>query len=152
LHFHASGPLYPAFKKQVQEIEGIAAKNTQFGTSLSNLNWTRRMKQAHVALVTMKRGSEKVVMPSKTYAALAAGQAILAICPGDSDLAMLVREENCGWVVHPGCAAELWDAITEMTTNRKLLQTKRENAYWAGHHKYSNKAIAGEWIKLINDL
>lgn len=152
LHFHASGPLYAAFKKQVQEIDCVAARNTLLASTLSDVEWTQRMKQAHVALVTMKPGSEKVVMPSKTYSALAAGQAILAICPSDSDLARLVREENCGWVVTPGCPAELWDALTAIASDRNLLQTKRENAYRAGQSKYSDKVVAREWVKLINDL
>jgi glycosyltransferase involved in cell wall biosynthesis len=152
LAFHASGPLYAAFKKQMQEIDGVVAKNTLLAGTLNDVEWTQRMKQAHVALVTMKPGSEKVVMPSKTYSALAAGQAILAICPSDSDLARLLREENCGWVVTPGCHAELWDALKEIATNRNLLQTKRENAYRAGQSKFSDIAVAREWVKLINGL
>jgi len=152
LHFHASGPHYAAFIREVQEINSVLAKNIILKFALNEAEWTDRMKDAHVALVTMKLGSEKVVMPSKTYSALAAGQAILAICSSDSDLARLVMEEECGWVVTPGNTTELWGALTEITQNHKLLQTKRENAYRAGQNKFSEVIVAREWIKLLTSL
>ena len=152
LTFHASGPLYEAFKRKVGEINGELVNNVHLKYTLNDEQWTERMKQAHVALVTMKPGAEKVVMPSKTYSALAAGQAILAICPRDSDLARLVGEENCGWVVTPGHPIELRDALNQIATQRHLLQTKRENAYRAGHLKYSADVVARQWIRLVNDV
>ena len=88
-------------------------------------------------------------MPSKTYSALAAGQAILAICPSDSDLANLVRDENCGWVVSPGQSHEFRHALTEIVSNRSLLLLKRENAYRAGQNKFSEKSVAQKWVELF---
>jgi colanic acid biosynthesis glycosyl transferase WcaI len=152
LTFNASGPLYEVFKNKIGDINSVLAKNINLGSGLVDVEWTCRMKQAHVALVMMKPGSEKVVMPSKTYSALAAGQAILAICPEDSDLAQLVIKEDCGWVVTPGRQEELWDALNEIATRRDVLQTKRENAYRAGHFKYSDVVVAREWVKLVNAL
>jgi hypothetical protein len=152
LHFHASGPSYALFKQQVQSIDSVIAKTTCFEHPLGDEEWIRRMKQAPVALITMKPGSEKVVMPSKTYSALAAGQAILAICPHDSDLARLVREENCGWVVNPGSPKDLWRAFSEISLDRNLLQNKRKEAYRAGQSKFSDWAVGRQWVKLINDL
>lgn len=152
LSFNASGPLYEIFKKKVGDINSVFAKNINLGSGLDDVKWTCRMKQAHVALVMMKPGSEKVVMPSKTYSALAAGQAILAICSKDSDLARLVIKEDCGWVVTPGQHDELWVALNEIATRRDVLQTKRENAFRAGHVKYSDVVVARDWVKLVNSL
>ena len=42
------------------------------------ISWVRAEE---VAMVTMISGAENVVLPSKTYSAMAAGQAILAIAP-----------------------------------------------------------------------
>jgi glycosyltransferase involved in cell wall biosynthesis len=152
LNFNASGSLYEAFKKQVNEIEWVTSQNFRFESSLSDEEWIKRMTRAHVALVTMKPGSEKVVMPSKTYSALAAGQAILAICPSDSDLANLVRDENCGWVVSPGQSHEFRHALTEIVSNRSLLLLKRENAYRAGQYKFSDKSVAKKWVELFGKI
>ena len=43
------------------------------------------MQSSQIALVTMSEGSQEVA-PSKTYSAMMAGQAILAVAPEDSDL------------------------------------------------------------------
>lgn len=152
LNFNASGSLYEAFKKQVNEIQWVTSQNFRLESSLSDEEWIERMKNAHVALVTMKPGSEKVVMPSKTYSALAAGQAILAICPSDSDLANLVRDENCGWVVTPGKSLELRQVLNEIISDRNLLQLKRENAYRAGQNKFSDKSVAQKWVELFGKI
>jgi glycosyltransferase involved in cell wall biosynthesis len=152
LRFHASGAGYALFKKQVEEIGGVVARNTYLGNPLDDMEWTRCMKQAHVALITMKAGSEKVVMPSKTYSALAAGQAILGICPQDSDLARLIIEENCGWVVTPGSIIELCNAFSEIASDRNLLNGKRKEAYRAGQFKFSDSSIGQQWVKLIEHL
>jgi colanic acid biosynthesis glycosyl transferase WcaI len=152
LTFHASGPHYLDFKRIVSTIDNSFARNVRLESALSDAEWIDRMKEAHVALVTMKPGAEKVVMPSKTYSALAAGQAILAVCPLDSDLAQLVINEKCGWVVTPGRPDELISALNEISTERDLLFKKRKNAYQVGQLKYSGFGVAQKWIKLINNL
>jgi glycosyltransferase involved in cell wall biosynthesis len=152
LTFNASGTSYEDFKKSIQSLNGNLKKNIHFGSSLSDSEWVKRMHQAQIALVTMKPGSEKVVMPSKTYSALAAGQAILAICPFDSDLAQLVIEEKCGWVVTPGSHDELLAVLHEISTQPNIITIKRKNAFKVGQTKYSNVGVAHEWVKLLNNL
>ena len=52
-------------------------------------------------LVTIKRGLEGVVVPSKVYSILAAGRPILVLAPEGSDAARVVRRIGCGVVVDP---------------------------------------------------
>ena len=152
LTFHASGPNYPKFKDDISARSGHVTDNIYLNSGLSNLAWQNRMLKAQVALVTMKPGSEKLVMPSKVYSALVAGQAILAICPSDSDLARLIIENNCGWVVEPGSHAQWLAAIQEITTNRSLLFSRQKNSYLIGHSKFSAEAVSIEWLKLFVSL
>jgi glycosyltransferase involved in cell wall biosynthesis len=91
-------------------------------------------------------------MPSKTYSAMAAGQAILAICPRDSDLADIVRAEECGWIVAPGRPQDLRGVLAEIASRRDLLQQKRVNAFAAGQGKFSEVAVGKEWIGLLEEL
>ena len=149
LTFHASGSQYPALREQLHEVELAIPGSLRFEAPLDDSAWARRMTRAHVALVTMKPGSENVVMPSKTYSALAAGQAVIAICPYDSDLARLIRHEGCGWVVSPGAANELLEVFRQVSCNRGQLMTKRANAYRAGQSTYSDAAVARKWVELI---
>ena len=110
------------------------------------------MQTAHVGLVTLATGAEKVAMPSKTYSSLVSGQAVLAICPSDSDLADLIRQHDCGWVVTPGDVEALRQVLAEIASSRDALHEKRTRAYQAGQTFYDMRPVAGQWRQLLVDL
>ena len=110
------------------------------------------MKRASVALVTMVPDGDRVVMPSKTYSAMAAGQAVLAIAPKDSDLAKLIAKHDCGWVVQPGDPDAFAEVVKEITENREELQRKRKNALKAAREFYDVRVLAREWGELLGEL
>jgi colanic acid biosynthesis glycosyl transferase WcaI len=72
-------------------------------------------------LLTIKRGLEGVVVPSKLYSILAAGRPILALAPEGSDVARVVRRMNCGVVVDPEDPAALAAVIQELARARERL-------------------------------
>jgi len=150
LTFHAFGPGYRRFSERVRSTPGAGAWIT-LASSLPDAEWVSRMRAAHVALVTMKAGAERIVMPSKAYSALAAGQAILAVCSRESDLADLVASRDCGWVVLPGDAEGLVRALDEISAGGDVLQRKRENAFRAGHEEFSETAMAALWDRLLRE-
>jgi len=139
----------------IQELAPLAAGadgRVTFGGSLPEAEWAAAMKSAEVALVTMRPGAERLVMPSKTYSAMMAGQAILAVCPVDSDLAETVRRDDAGWVVAPGDWLGLRDVLSAATANPQLVHRKRLNALRAGRERYDQRVVAGAWIDLIYEL
>jgi len=123
-----------------------------FGDSLPDEEWARVMRAADVALVTMKAGAEDLVMPSKTYSAMMAGQAVLAICPAVSDLAHTVLRDDAGWVVAPGDAAGLRALLQRLATAPDEVLAKRRNAYGAARREYDQAALAPRWADLIRSL
>lgn len=148
ISFNASGPSYPAFSDALKNKINYPFKNICLEEPLTNVAWRARMLEAQVALITLKPNAERFIMPSKLYSALVFGQAILAVCTYDSDLARLIYENDCGWVVEPGHSDQLRDALLEITTNAGLLSIKRQNALKAGREKYSAQVIAEEWVRL----
>jgi glycosyltransferase involved in cell wall biosynthesis len=58
-------------------------------------------------LVTIRRGLEGVVVPSKVYPILAAKRPVLALAPAESDVARVIRRSGCGVVVNPDDPASL---------------------------------------------
>jgi hypothetical protein len=61
--------------------------------------WREHVSGFRIGIVTLSPAGALVCLPSKTYGLMAAGCAILAICPAWSDLGRLVRETSCGWVI-----------------------------------------------------
>jgi glycosyltransferase involved in cell wall biosynthesis len=126
--------------------------SVEFGVGLDDEQWVYTMKKSSVALVTMRSGAERVVMPSKVYSSLMAGQAILAICSYNSDLADLVRKYDCGWVVEPGKSLELAELLENIAVEPQSVHRKRINAYSAGHQFFSAKVLAKQWLDLFRSL
>ncbi len=149
---HGNGAGFKKFRALAGADSGDAAWELVFGANLSGNAWEKQMCDADIALVTMSKGAERVLMPSKTYSALVAGQAILAICADDSDLADLVREHECGWVVSPGDASALAEILREIRTEPAKVLQKRQNAFRAGHEKYDLAVVARQWLDLVNKL
>ena len=100
----------------------------------------------------MRPGAEGVVMPSKTYSALVAGQAVLAVCPENSDLADLVLRHDCGWVVAPGDAPGLTALLRRLVAAPDEVLKCRRNAWTAGHRYYDQRVLALEWCKLLDTV
>ena len=55
-----------------------------------------------VHLVTLKANMAGLSVPSKIYGIMAAGRPVIFIGPPDSEVAHLVREATCGFVIGPG--------------------------------------------------
>jgi len=79
-------------------------------------------------LVTIKRGLEGVVVPSKLYSTLAAGRPILVLAPEQADAARVVRRLGCGVVVDPDDPAAVAAVIQELAHDRKRLARMGERA------------------------
>ncbi len=148
--FHCSGPKFG----QLKELLDALAIPERFSLSagLPQKEWVRKMMDSQIALVTMVPGAEKVVMPSKTYSALCAGQAILAIAPEESDLVDLIKEHDCGWWVEPGDVEGLCELIQRLPELPDEVMQKRKHAYEAGHAHYSQEVLARKWVELFNDI
>lgn len=148
----ADGPGAQALK---QQLAGVAARDPaglKFAGTRGDTEWRAAMLAADVALVTMRPGAEKVVMPSKTYSAMAAGQAILAVCPRESDLADLIATHDCGWVVEPGDIAGLRARLAALPADPAEVMRKRRNAWQAAHAHYSMETVGRQWLELLQGL
>lgn len=142
--FYASGPRLQELKK---ETEGDS--RVSFHNALADDEWIEMMGNTPLSLVTLRSGAENVAMPSKAYSALAAGQAIIAICPKESDLAKLVVSNEVGWVIEPHDVERLSEVIKQIVDNPELLTEKRGNAWHVAREKYSLHKIAQKWMNLL---
>jgi len=76
---------------------------------------------ADLHVVTVRRGLEGVVVPSKLYPILAAGRPVLAVAPEGGDVVRIVRRTGCGVVADPDDPASVASAIQQVYQNRAKL-------------------------------
>jgi len=86
------------------------------------------MMAGDLHLVTVKRGLEGVVVPSKLYSILAAGRPVLAVAPRESDAARIVTEYGCGVAADPDDPFAVAEAIRELRANPASLAAMGQRA------------------------
>ncbi len=72
------------------------------------------MMAGDVHIVTVRRGLEGVVVPSKLYSILAAGRPILAVAPASTDAARIITETGCGMSADPDDPAAVAAALSQL--------------------------------------
>jgi glycosyltransferase involved in cell wall biosynthesis len=75
------------------------------------------MMAGDLHIITVKRGLEGVVVPSKLYSTLAAGRPVLAIAAPESDAARIVTASGCGVSADPDDPVAVAAAIRELRNN-----------------------------------
>ena len=150
--FHCSGPKRKELELFKNKNEAVLGERLQVNEGLSNEAWVEVMQSCQIALVTMSEGSQEVVMPSKTYSAMIAGQAILAVAPEDSDLVDLIKAADCGWWVSPGDIKGFQECLLEIQSNQDLLLEKRQNAFRVAHEQFGQGCLAKQWVEVFESL
>ncbi len=150
--FHCSGPKRKDLELFKNKNEAVLGERLQVNEGLSNSAWVKVMQSSQIALVTMSEGSQEVVMPSKTYSAMMAGQAILAVAPEDSDLVDLIKAADCGWWVSPGDVKGFQECLLEIQSNQDLLLEKRQNAFRVAHEQFGQGCLAKQWVEVFESL
>ena len=102
-------------------------------------------------LVTIKRGLEGVVVPSKLYSSLAAGRPVLVLAPEASDAARVVRQTGCGVVVDPDSPNAVASVIRELTRDHQRLATMGEKALHAAQEFVREKELQ-RFRQVIEDM
>lgn len=81
---------------------------------------------AHV--ITVKRGLEGVVVPSKMYGILAAGKPIVALAPAECDVVSIGRTKGFSIAANPENAEEFAERVREMVGDEGRLRRMAEAA------------------------
>jgi colanic acid biosynthesis glycosyl transferase WcaI len=103
-------------------------------------------------VVIQAPGSEHLSVPSKTYTAMAAGCAILALTTPESDLAQLVTEHNAGVVCPRDDSTAIAATIRELVSAPERLETLRQNARRAAEEHFSTQVIVERFHRVLAPL
>jgi glycosyltransferase involved in cell wall biosynthesis len=86
------------------------------------------MMAGDVHMVTVRRGLEGVVVPSKLYSILAAGRPVLAVASSECDAVGIVTESRCGLSADPDDPAAVAQAIRTLRDRPTELDTMAARA------------------------
>jgi glycosyltransferase involved in cell wall biosynthesis len=75
------------------------------------------MMAGDVHIVTVRRGLEGIVVPSKLYSILASGRPVLAVAASECDAARIVTREGCGVAADPDDPRAVAEAIRTLRSD-----------------------------------
>jgi glycosyltransferase involved in cell wall biosynthesis len=105
-----------------------------------------------LSVVTLAAGAESSIMPCKTYNYLAAGSAVLAVVRRPSDLAAVVEDHGCGFVVQPGDVQGFADAIRRYLGQAEQLTELRNRALKAAAEHFSAEVCCTRLVELLEQV
>ncbi len=105
-----------------------------------------------VAINTLSSGITGVSVPSRTYNVLASGKPQIAVCDDNSELALLVKEEDIGWVVPPGRPDLIVSVLHEAKANPVRLRSMGKRAHKAAESKYTRRQVLEIYKSLIESM
>jgi glycosyltransferase involved in cell wall biosynthesis len=106
----------------------------------------------NVTIISFVRGMAGVSVPSRMYNVMAAGKPIIAVADPGSELALVVKEEDIGWVVPPGDVDGLRMAILEAKANPDLLVQMGQRARRAAETKYSFERVNQAYTEMVASI
>ena len=130
-------------------------------TGTANTTWlsyqpqevvARIMSEVDLHFVTQRDGFEGIVVPSKSYSALAAGRPILYVGHPSGEIARMIEEEAIGWVVPPGNAALVVDTCRYLLDNRNVWQEVVDRITLNAQVRHAAKGAQEKYVAVINAL
>jgi glycosyltransferase involved in cell wall biosynthesis len=105
-----------------------------------------------VSIVSIDKQMEGLVVPSKLYSALAAGNPIAAICPAHSYLHSVLSAGNCGKAFVNGDSKGLADYILRLSKDSELVSSLGNSARSYCLENYTREKVAQDYLKLLTSL
>ncbi|PYU59089.1 MAG: hypothetical protein DMG56_19265 [Acidobacteria bacterium] len=138
---------------QRSEIEAAAAGsgNIRFLEFFPASKIPSVLAAADAHVITVKRGLEGVVVPSKMYGILAAGKPIVAVAPKETDAVSLGIRRGFAVAADPDRAEEVVSAVRALVSNPNKLKTMGEAAR-AAAPDYDRVKELQKFVEIIDRL
>lgn len=116
----------PERKRAKERARSESLRNVQFLDYQPERRFRRILAASDVGVVALKEDMEHLCYPSRSLTFLSAGLPILAFMAPEADIARVVREGDCGWVV--GDAAGCAQLLEELSDAREAVSAAGERA------------------------
>jgi len=105
-----------------------------------------------VHLVLVANGFEGLLLPSKFYGVMAAGRPTIYVGPDSSEVARVIIDEDCGYVVRNGDCAGLVAAIRELQAAPTLALAQGSRGRRGLEDRWALEHQCAEWRRQIHRL
>lgn len=114
--------------------------------------WLALLARAEISVVTLLDAAKYTSVPSKLYSAMAAGNAILAVAPVESDLSRTVESHKCGLTVLPEDSDGFATNLNRLITDKILREYSGYNGINAVKNHFDFEVLARKWAAFLENL
>lgn len=132
-----------------RDIAARGLHNVRLLPAVSRADFLPVLYDSDISIVSMRAGMSGISVPSRLYNIMAAGRPVIALADEDSEIAMVLREEEIGWLVPPGDVAALVRTIIEAKSDPARLDAMGRRARAAAERKYALPYIVEQYARLI---
>jgi glycosyltransferase involved in cell wall biosynthesis len=132
------------------ETEAVVLPNVHFLPFRPAEQIPHVMMAGDIHIVTVRRGLEGVVVPSKLYGILAAARPVLAVADAKSDAARIVAESGCGLSADPDDPAAVAVAIQDLRSDPVRLLEMGRRAHEVAQ-KYARVKELQRFVQVVED-
>ena len=109
----------------------------------------RSLAVADIHLVSLRETLNGLIVPSKFYGIAAAGRSTIFIGPDACEVALVLREEECGAVFKSGEAARIAAYIRRLSDNPTLLDEQGRRARKCIEARYTLRRAVRDWREIL---
>jgi colanic acid biosynthesis glycosyl transferase WcaI len=134
------------------QIEAAAAgcKNVRFLPFFPAGKIASVLAAADAHVVTIKRGLEGVIVPSKMYGILAAGKPIVAVAPRDTDVAAIGERRGFAIWGDPENPSQVAGAVRQISASPEMVRRMGEAAL-AAANDYDRVSELRKFVRIIEE-
>lgn len=139
-----------AKKKEAQSYcQKNLLPNCHFQTYVKHEQLGSLLAEFDCGLVGLNRNQTGLSVPSKTIALMTAGVPVIACVDETSETALMINENNCGWVCEPESSAHLAETILKLKKDTKQYKGFRQNATGVVNQKFHIQQIVESYNKIL---
>lgn len=125
-------------------------KNVVFYGAYLRSKQSEVINSCDLALVTLTEGMFGLGVPSKTYNIMAAGKAVLFIGDANSEIGLLVKEKQIGYVFDPSDREGIVKFLSELTPEkRSVFSEMGKRAREVAEKEYAKEIILNKFVEAI---
>lgn len=137
-------------KKEIEKkAEKLQLPNVTFLNKQKWDDYPNSIATADIAVISQAPGTEGLSMPSKTYSAMAAGCALLALTDPKSSLGELIVQENIGIAIHRDNSSQIVSSLQHLADNPAKMKEMKKLSRICAEEKYGSKSALQHFLSLM---
>ncbi len=135
-----------------EKTSALGLSNVRFLPLQPKSDYPSLIGASDVGLVPLIEGLHTPTVPAKLLDIMGGGRPIIAIVESDGDTAKIVQAANAGYVIKPGDAESLTQAILTLRNQPSHAQTLGENGRTYAEKHFSRRACIDQYESLFQNI